>query len=109
MVILEAWAYGKPVVMTPECNLPEGFAANAAIRIEPTVESITNGLRALLRAPSSTLDSLGVSGRDLVASRFTWPRIAAEMKSVYDWVLGGGPKPACVVTRQKEFLTTNRH
>jgi len=97
MVILEAWAYGKPVLMTPECNLPEGFAANAAIRIEPTVESIANGLRSLLLAPSSTLDSFGASGRDLVASRFTWPKIAREMKSVYDWVLGGGPKPESVI------------
>ena len=24
MVILEAWAYGKPVLMTPECNIPDG-------------------------------------------------------------------------------------
>ena len=31
MVVLEAWAYGKPVLMTPECNLPEGFEASASI------------------------------------------------------------------------------
>ncbi len=97
MVVLEAWAYGKPVLMTPQCNLPEGFASNAAIHIEPTVESISEGLRSLLRAPASTLDSLGKNGRALVATRFTWPKIATEMKSVYDWVLGGGPKPACVI------------
>ncbi len=97
-VILEAWAYGKPVLMTPQCNLPEGFAADAAMRIDPNFESISNGLRSLLRAPRSTLDSLGKNGRALVASRFTWPKIAAEMKSVYDWALGGGPRPDCVVT-----------
>jgi len=97
MVILEAWAYGKPVLMTPQCNLPEGFAANSALRIEPTVESITQCLLDLLHAPRPTLESLGVNGRNLVASRFTWPKIAAEMKSVYDWVLGGGPKPTCVI------------
>ncbi len=47
MVVLEAWAYGKPVLMTPECNLPEGFAANAAIRIETNPESIARGLSIL--------------------------------------------------------------
>jgi hypothetical protein len=29
---------------------------------------------------------------------FGWPRIAAEMKSVYEWLLGGGPPPSCVMT-----------
>lgn len=31
MVVLEAWAAGTPVLMTQECNLPEGFAAGAAL------------------------------------------------------------------------------
>ena len=98
MVILEAWAHGKPVLMTPECNLPEGFAANAAIRIEPNVESIVQGLEQLLQSPSSDLCSLGANGRALVAEKFAWPKIAADMKSVYEWVLGGGAKPSCVQT-----------
>jgi glycosyltransferase involved in cell wall biosynthesis len=96
MVVLEAWAYGKPVLMTPECNLPEGFAAGAAVRIEPETESIKAGLRTLFQASSSELRTMGEKGRALVAERFTWPHIAREMKAVYDWVLGGGTAPACV-------------
>jgi poly(glycerol-phosphate) alpha-glucosyltransferase len=106
MVILEAWAYGKPVLMTPECNLPEGFTAHAALRIEqvgrvtpcaPGVgHSIERGLADLFRLPSSGLCSLGSNGRNLVAEKFTWPKIATNLKSVYDWVLGGGEKPGCV-------------
>ena len=38
MAVLEAWALAKPVLMTPECNLPEGFEANAALRIGTTPE-----------------------------------------------------------------------
>jgi len=96
MVVLEAWAYGKPVVMTPECNLPEGFAENAAIRIESNVESIAHGLDQLFRSPSSDLSSMGTNGRQLVGERFAWPKIAREMKSVYDWILGSGCKPECL-------------
>jgi poly(glycerol-phosphate) alpha-glucosyltransferase len=99
MVILEAWAHGKPVLMTPECNLPEGFAANAAIRIEPNVESIAQGLEQLLRSPSSDLCSLGANGRALVAARFTWPKLASELKLVYDFMLGGGAKPESVILK----------
>jgi glycosyltransferase involved in cell wall biosynthesis len=36
MAVLEAWAHAKPVLMTPECNLPEGFATGAALQIGTT-------------------------------------------------------------------------
>jgi poly(glycerol-phosphate) alpha-glucosyltransferase len=98
MVVLEAWAYGKPVLMTPECNLPEGFAAGAAVRIAPSAEGIAQGLGELFQAPSAKRQAMGANGRQLVASRFAWPKIAADMQSVYAWVLGGGAKPTCVQT-----------
>lgn len=100
MVVLEAWAYAKPVLMTAECNLREGLAAGAAIRIETKADSIAHGLEKLIRFPSSDLRALGCRGRALVAERFGWRKIAAEMKQVYEWVLGGGPRPACVAEEQ---------
>jgi len=33
-----------------------------------------------------------------VEEKFSWPKIARQMKEVYEWVLGKGPKPECVVT-----------
>jgi poly(glycerol-phosphate) alpha-glucosyltransferase len=97
MVVLEAWAHGKPVLMTTECNLPEGFAASAALRIEPNAASIAEALEDLFRATPSALRTMGEGGRELVRDRFTWPKVAAEMKTVYDWVLGSGPKPGCIL------------
>lgn len=96
MSVLEAWAYRLPVLMTDHCNLPEGFAAGAAIRIGTDETSIAEGLRLLLQSPASDLRSLGANGRKLVESRFSWQRIAADMKEVYDWLLGGTGKPGCV-------------
>jgi poly(glycerol-phosphate) alpha-glucosyltransferase len=98
MVILEAWAYAKPVLMTPQCNLPAGFAAGAALRLEPSAESIAQAIEELLCTPHSALRNMGENGRKLVLDRFTWARVASEMKAVYDWVLGAGPMPACVLT-----------
>lgn len=98
MVILEAWAYSKPVLMTPECNLAEGFTANAGIRIGPNVASIASGLSELFQASPSALCTVGRNGRALVAKRFTWPKIAQEMHEVYEWLLGGRPKPGCVMS-----------
>ena len=94
---LEAWAYGKPVLITPQCNIPEGFSTGAAIQIEPNSDSIASGLDRLARLTSAELNEMGRRGRQLVKEKFAWPQIAAEMKAVYDWVLGNGAKPQCVV------------
>jgi poly(glycerol-phosphate) alpha-glucosyltransferase len=95
-VILEAWARSKPVVMTPQCNLPPGFSAGAALRIETNPASIAEGLRELIRMTDGERVAMGERGRALVADQFAWPKIAHQMKAVYEWMLGGGPKPACL-------------
>ena len=104
MSVLEAWSYQLPVLMTDHCNLPEGFAADAALRIGTDAASIAEGMRELFSLPATgignqttTLSSLGDNGRALVERQFTWPMVAARMKEVYVWVLGGGGKPGCVV------------
>jgi poly(glycerol-phosphate) alpha-glucosyltransferase len=96
MVVLEAWAYGKPVLMTPECNLPEGFAAHAALRIEPSINNITEGLRQLFGMSHDERQTMGKRGLALVKDRFAWSKIAADMMSVYRWMAGGGIKPDCM-------------
>jgi poly(glycerol-phosphate) alpha-glucosyltransferase len=96
MSVLEAWAYGLPVVMTPECNLPEGFAAEAAIGIETDLGAIRKGLDQLFSMSDSDLKEMGRWGRGLVTERFTWQAVAERMKQVYDWMLGGGYLPECI-------------
>lgn len=99
MVILEAWVHGRPVLMTPECNLPEGFTAGAALRIETNVESIAQGLRNLFAMSTVECAEMGARGLQLARSRFSWPLIANELKQVYEWMLGGGSAPSCLYLR----------
>jgi poly(glycerol-phosphate) alpha-glucosyltransferase len=96
MTVLEAWAYAKPVLMTPECNLPEGFSASAALRIGTTPEEIGRGLNQLAEMGDDDRNEMGNRGRALVSTRFSWPPIGEQMRSVYDWVLGGGAPPATI-------------
>jgi poly(glycerol-phosphate) alpha-glucosyltransferase len=98
IVILEAWANGKPVLITPQCNLPEGFAAQAAVRIEPVEKSISAGLRQLMESSEAERQKMGQRGLALVKERFAWPKIAVEIGSVYEWMMGHAPKPECVKT-----------
>jgi glycosyltransferase involved in cell wall biosynthesis len=96
MVVLEAWAYGKPVLMTPECNLPCGFTREAAIRIETRPDDIARGLRKLFQLSDSDRALLGENGLRLVREQFAWPVVGREMVQLYEWLLGGGEKPACL-------------
>ncbi|MGB2560797.1 MAG: glycosyltransferase [Akkermansiaceae bacterium] len=89
MSILEAWAYELPVMMTEYCNLPEGFDADAAVRIETDVESMSQGFQALMETPNEELMQMACRGLALVKDRFTWPKIAEQMSQLYTWVTKG--------------------
>jgi len=88
MSVLEAWAYRLPVVMTPECNLPEGFVSGAALEIRSGEGSFQCGLRALLEMSDADRTAMGMRGRRLVEERFTWPKVAAQMRQLYEELLG---------------------
>jgi len=82
--------------MTDHCNLPEGFNAGAAIRVGTDMASISEGIRKILESAIPDLETIGQNGRILVEERFTWPQVAAQMKQVYEWVLGLGGRPECI-------------
>jgi glycosyltransferase involved in cell wall biosynthesis len=86
MSVLEAWAYGLPVVMTPECNLPDGFANGAALEIRSgeTEKASWEGLLGLLEMTEAERHGMGLRGRRLVEDRFTWPKVAARMREVFE-------------------------
>ena len=76
LVVLEAWSHARPVLMTPECNLPEGFEKRAAIRMNTTVEGAAMALGKVVcvgRAGPSRNGPSGSRSRDteflLVANR----------------------------------------
>jgi hypothetical protein len=58
---------------------------------------VAEGLRTLFATPAQQLSAMGERGRALVAKRFAWPRLGSEMEAVYQWILGGGTAPACIV------------
>jgi poly(glycerol-phosphate) alpha-glucosyltransferase len=96
MVILEAWAHGRPTLMTPECNLQEGFDAGAAIRIDTSPEGIAHGLAQFFALSEDARAEMGARGLDLARKSFSWPRVADQMLAVYEWMLGKAPAPEWV-------------
>lgn len=97
MVVLEAWANCLPVVMTPQCNLPEGFASGAAVEVLPEAASIAQGLETVMSMSESERVAIGNNGLELVKSKFMWCKVAYDLKNVYDWLLtGSNDVPDCI-------------
>ncbi|MER8710057.1 glycosyltransferase [Mesorhizobium sp. M1088] len=96
MAILEAWAFCLPVLMTAECNIDEGFAADAALRVGMDPTSIACGLEALANLTPAERKRIGQNGRGLVERQFSWGKIAGDMRSLYEWVLSGHNSPSFV-------------
>ncbi len=96
MTVLEAWAWKLPVIMTPECHLPEGYDADAALKIEDNVKSVEQGLVKFLTLGDEERKQIGLNGYELVKRDFTWDVSAQKMLQVYDWLLGKADKPTFV-------------
>jgi poly(glycerol-phosphate) alpha-glucosyltransferase len=97
LTVIEAWSYGLPVVMTPECNIPQGFEGKAAIRMEANPGDAVSALKALFSMSDQERIAIGSRGLALVKERFTWSRVAAQMHAVYSWVVNGGDAPDSVI------------
>jgi len=86
MTVLEAWAFAKPVFITEQCNLPEGFRAGAAFKITADPESIAEALTRVL--PDQTrLISAGQAARTLAETSFNWIRISETWLALYSSLL----------------------
>jgi poly(glycerol-phosphate) alpha-glucosyltransferase len=83
--------------MTPECNLPQGFSARAAIRVEATVRSIADGIRQLMEVAPVEREAIGKRGLALVQQEFLWPRVAEKILAIQEWVAGRRPRPETVL------------
>jgi len=97
MAVLEAMACGLPVLITPGCNFPEVAERGAGVVVEPTAEATERGLRQLMALTDSERRAMGQRGRQLIEEKYTWDKVAKQMIQVYEWLLGGGAPPECMV------------
>jgi glycosyltransferase involved in cell wall biosynthesis len=97
MAILEALACALPCVFTTACHFPELAQAEGAIIAEPESNAITRALRTLLSLSAQERLRLGANGRRLVEQNYTWDQQARQLAAVYEWLLGGGSPPSCVI------------
>jgi glycosyltransferase involved in cell wall biosynthesis len=97
IAVLEAWSYKLPVIMTQFCNLQDGFSYNAAIPVDTTPQSISEGIMQLIRLDEKQISLMGLNGFNLVHERFTWEKVANSTLQLYSWLLNKRDKPEFVI------------
>jgi glycosyltransferase involved in cell wall biosynthesis len=96
IAIAEALAAGVPVITTKAAPWQELESHRCGWWVDVGVEPLAAALREATAASPDVLREMGLRGRELVRERYSWPKIAEDMKAVYEWVLGRGPRPGCV-------------
>jgi len=96
IAVPEALACGIPVITTegaPWAGLKEN---NCGWWVPLGVEPLAQALREGTEASDAEREMMGRRGRAWVEKNFAWESAALKMKSLYEWILGGGSAPSFV-------------
>jgi glycosyltransferase involved in cell wall biosynthesis len=98
IVVAEALASAVPVITTKgapwKCLETHGCGWWVDVGVPPLARALSEATQ----CSQTELRQMGLRGRHLVAEKFAWPPIALQMRAVYEWCLGGGPRPEWVRT-----------
>ena len=94
--IVEAMLSGLPVITTTGTPWKELPAQGAGWCVEPTVEAVRDALGAAMAMTDDARQEMGRRAA-VLAAKFSPEQAGADLIQVYEWMLGTGPKPGCVV------------
>ncbi len=98
VTVAEALACETPVIASTGTPWSSLAAHQAGWWVDNAVASLKQTLEAALALPQADLLAMGKRGREWIAQDFSWPQIGAQMSAAYQWLLGRGSKPDCVIT-----------
>lgn len=82
VALIEALACGVPAVMSQACHFPEVAEVGAGEVVPLEAGALAAALRSVLTDPQRR-ERMAAAGRELVASRYTWSRVAAQTLEAY--------------------------
>lgn len=97
MVVAEALAREIPVITTRAAPWAELEERRCGWWIEQGPEPLRAALAVAMSLPDAERQAMGERGRRLVEERYAWARVAQETSDFYNWLLGRGDKPGCVL------------
>jgi glycosyltransferase involved in cell wall biosynthesis len=96
VAVVEAMAAGAPVVVTAGVGIaPEIQGASAGLVVPRTSDAVAAAVTGLLDDRGMAARVAG-NGRELARTRFSWPRVAAQLEELYLDVIAAEPREAMV-------------
>jgi len=94
IVVLEAWALGRPVLVNARCEVLLGqcLRSNGGLFYDDTAEFCA-ALDALLGDPGMAA-ALGRAGRTYCDAEYSWPVVEQKYRDMFSRLQGEGPAPA---------------
>jgi signal transduction histidine kinase/glycosyltransferase involved in cell wall biosynthesis len=103
ITIAEALACGLPVITTKGTPWQVLSVRGAGWWIDIGADPLERALREAMPLDSQTLREMGRKGPWIVEERSSWPRIAARLTTVYDWMLDRAKQPDFVYRSEAEM------
>jgi glycosyltransferase involved in cell wall biosynthesis len=103
-VIIEAHACGTPVIGSDSGSIPEIVGAGGLIVPEANPAGLAGAIRRLRDDPVLTM-RLGSCGRAQVERRYTWQRLAEQMRDIYGHLMEPRRDPVLETTQHHELRT----
>ena len=91
MAILEAMACQLPVVISDQCHFPEVAEVGAGQIVPLDANAVAKALESVL-SNAAERTRMGNAGRELVKSRYTWPKVAEQFLALYRRLAPGAGK-----------------
>lgn len=88
MAVLEAWALARPTIMTADCNLPEGFAAGAALRCGHDRASIADAITTFFAIGPADYARMADAALSLARGPFAPTTVAERWQGLYASLAG---------------------
>lgn len=95
MVIAEALVRGIPVMASKGTPWEDLNTHRCGWWVDNDVDTIASAMRAAIELPEEERRAMGERGRQLIVNHYSVDVVAAQMKAVYEWLMGG-VKPDCV-------------
>ena len=94
MVLLEAMAYGKPVIATPLGGITDIVENERTGLLVPPDDgaALAQAIARLAHNPALA-GKLGDAGRDYAVENFSWPGVLSHWRALYAGVLASSPAP----------------
>jgi glycosyltransferase involved in cell wall biosynthesis len=96
IAIAESLACEVPVITTKGTPWEDLERYGCGWWIENNQQKLHITLAEAMKLSDKERKAMGLRGRTLVETKYSWNSIAKDMADVYHWILGGGEVPSCV-------------